>query len=55
MYMGEICRRLIKKFAEEGLLFAGEVSEELATQGRFYTKYVSEIERFVNNISGLCG
>lgn len=45
MYLGEIARRLILTCAEKGLLFNGEVSEELRTPDLFYTKYLSEIEK----------
>lgn len=47
MYMGEIVRLALEKLRKHGLLFGGKGSEELSTRGRFYTKYVSEIERFV--------
>ena len=45
MYMGEIVRLVLLKLKKHGLLFGGRGSEELETMGRFYTKYVSEIER----------
>lgn len=48
MYMGEIVRLALEKLRKHGLLFGGKGSEELSTRGRFYTKYVSEIERFVH-------
>lgn len=44
MYMGEIARLAIEKLTKEALIFGGKGSEELFTRGRFYTKYVSEIE-----------
>jgi hexokinase len=47
MYMGEIVRLALEKLRKNGLLFNGKGSEELSTRGRFYTKYVSEIERLV--------
>jgi len=47
MYMGEIARRVIVQCAEAGYLFNGKLSEELRTPHRFYTKYVSEIEKDV--------
>lgn len=50
MYMGEIVRLALEKLRKHGLLFGGKGSEELSTRGRFYTKYVSEIERFVHLI-----
>jgi hexokinase len=45
MYMGEIARRVIVQCVREGLLFDGELSEELDTPHKFYTKYISEIEK----------
>lgn len=45
MYMGEIVRLVLQKLCKHGLIFGGRGSEELHTMGRFYTKYVSEIER----------
>jgi hexokinase len=46
MYMGEIVRLTLERLAMEGLLFSGVDREcELFVRGRFYTKYVSEIER----------
>jgi hexokinase len=44
MYMGELTRLALERFTKEGLLFGGKASEALFTRGRFYTKYVSEIE-----------
>lgn len=44
MYMGEVARLVLLRLTQEGLLFNGDVSDELATKGLFYTKYVSEIE-----------
>lgn len=44
MYMGEIVRLALEKLRKSGLLFKGEGSYHMATRGRFYTKYVSEIE-----------
>jgi hexokinase len=45
MYMGEIVRLVLVKLAQDGHIFDGEVTEDLDTRERFYTKYVSEIER----------
>ena len=45
MYMGEIVRLVLEKLRKAGLIFHGKGSEELSSRGRFYTKYVSEIER----------
>lgn len=42
--MGELARLAIERFTKEGLLFGGKGSDLLFTRGRFYTKYVSEIE-----------
>ncbi|KAF7268239.1 hexokinase A isoform X4 [Rhynchophorus ferrugineus] len=44
MYMGELVRLVLEKFTKEGLLFGGKGSDLLFERGRFYTKYVSEIE-----------
>lgn len=44
MYMGEITRRVLVNLVKEGLLLKGELTEELDTPDRFYTKFVSEIE-----------
>nr|CCN27375.1 hexokinase [Crassostrea angulata] len=49
MYMGEIVRLAPEKLRKHGLLFGGKGSEELSTRGRFYTKYVSEIESDVDD------
>ncbi|KAK6185108.1 hypothetical protein SNE40_007416 [Patella caerulea] len=48
MYMGEIVRLVLEKLRRNGLLFGGVGSEELSKRGRFYTKYVSEIESDVD-------
>lgn len=44
MYMGELARLVIEKLTKEGLLLGGKGSDLLFSRGRFYTKYVSEIE-----------
>lgn len=49
MYMGEIVRLLIEKLRKHSLVFGGKGSEELSTRGRFYTKYISEIESDVDD------
>lgn len=49
MYMGEIVRLVLVKLCKHGLLFGGRGSEDLNTMGRFYTKYVSEIESDVDD------
>ena len=46
MYMGEIVRSTLERLTTEGLLFQSIDRDcELFVRGRFYTKYVSEIER----------
>ena len=47
MYMGEIARQAIVQCIKAGLLLNGEVTEEMDTPLRFYTKYISEIEKWV--------
>jgi len=47
MYLGEIARLVIADCACSKLLFGGKLSAELKTPGRFYTKYISEIEKCV--------
>lgn len=44
MYMGELVRLVVEKLTKEGLLLGGKGSDLLFSRGRFYTKYVSEIE-----------
>jgi len=44
--MGEIARRVIVECVKLGCLFNGQLSDELNTPHRFYTKYVSEIEKY---------
>lgn len=44
MYMGELVRLALVRFTKEGLLFGGEGTDVLNTRGRFFTKFVSEIE-----------
>ena len=46
MYMGEIVRLVLERLASDNLLFRGIDSDcALFERGKFYTKYVSEIER----------
>lgn len=45
MYMGELVRLIMVECIDKGLLFNGMLSEEMNTPHRFYTKYVSEIEK----------
>jgi hexokinase len=47
MYLGEVVRRVLVKCINAGLMLAGQVTEELDTPSRFYTKYLSEIEKSV--------
>lgn len=47
MYMGELARLILVKFTKQGLLFGGQGSDLLFKRGNFFTKYVSEIERYV--------
>ncbi|KAG5880593.1 hypothetical protein JTB14_002399 [Gonioctena quinquepunctata] len=58
MYMGEIVRLALERFTKEGLLFGGKGSDMLFERGRFYTKYVSEIESdppgVFNNLREIC-
>ncbi|CAG0916946.1 unnamed protein product, partial [Notodromas monacha] len=44
MYMGEIARLVLVDLTHNGLLFSGQSSPLLEEKGRFYTKYISEIE-----------
>merc|ERR1712223_2086636 len=44
MYMGEVVRQVLVDLVNEGLIFVGQDTENLFMHGRFYTKYVSEIE-----------
>ena len=41
---GEVVRQVLVDLIQEGLMFVGHDSSELQEHGRFYTKYVSEIE-----------
>lgn len=45
MYMGEITRLVLEKLVNEGLIFGGKCSSDLKKRGKFFTKYVSEIEK----------
>uniref|UniRef100_A0A665TBZ7 Phosphotransferase n=1 Tax=Echeneis naucrates TaxID=173247 RepID=A0A665TBZ7_ECHNA len=44
MYLGEIVRLLLVRMAEDKLLFGGQLSDALKTEGSFETKFISEIE-----------
>ncbi|VEN40540.1 unnamed protein product [Callosobruchus maculatus] len=58
MYMGELVRLALQRFTKENLLFGGKGSDMLFERGRFYTKYVSEIESdppgVFNNLIDVC-
>lgn len=45
MYMGEIARRCLVHAIKDGLILDGMLTEEINEPHRFYTKYVSEIEK----------
>ncbi|KAK0095455.1 hypothetical protein PV326_008311 [Microctonus aethiopoides] len=44
MYMGELARLVLEKLVDAGLLFNGKCPTDLKKRGKFFTKYVSEIE-----------
>ena len=44
MYMGEVTRQVLVDLVRENLIFVGKDTSNLMKHGRFYTKYVSEIE-----------
>lgn len=44
MYMGELTRLVLEKCVDAGLLFGGKSAPDLKKRGKFFTKYVSEIE-----------
>ncbi|XP_024936236.1 hexokinase type 2 isoform X2 [Cephus cinctus] len=44
MYMGELARLVLEKLIDAGLLFNGKCPTNLKKRGKFFTKYVSEIE-----------
>ncbi|XP_076229304.1 hexokinase A isoform X2 [Nomia melanderi] len=44
MYMGELTRLVLEKVVDSGLLFGGKCPTDLKKRGKFFTKYVSEIE-----------
>jgi len=54
MYLGELARLIIMQCANAKLLFDGKTSAELQTPGRFYTKYISEIEKYVTVSLHVC-
>lgn len=49
MYMGELARLVLEKLRRHNLIFCGKGSEDLSTRGRFYTKYISEIESDIDD------
>jgi len=44
MYMGEVVRQVLVDLVDEGLIFDGCDTKNIYERGRFYTKYVSEVE-----------
>ena len=44
MYMGEVVRQVLVDLIAENLIFSGQNCQNIFQRGRFYTKYVSEIE-----------
>ena len=44
MYMGEVARQVLVDLVNENLILIGKRTTNLMKPGRFYTKYVSEIE-----------
>lgn len=49
-YMGELVRLVLLKLVDENLLFHGEASEQLRTRGAFETRFVSQVERCVEEM-----
>ncbi|XP_030216713.1 hexokinase-2 [Gadus morhua] len=45
MYLGEVVRLVLVSLTQEGLLFGGQTSPDLLTQGHFETRYMSDIEQ----------
>ena len=45
MYMGELTRLVLEKLVNAGFLFGGKCPNDLRKRGKFFTKYVSEIEK----------
>ncbi|KAA0717904.1 putative hexokinase HKDC1 [Triplophysa tibetana] len=45
MYMGELVRLILLKMAKKGLLFNGQVTDDLRTKGKFQTNYICLIEQ----------
>lgn len=45
MYMGELTRLVLEKLVNAGILFGGKCPSDLRKRGKFFTKYVSEIEK----------
>ena len=46
--MGEVARLVLAHLTREGLLFDGMGPEMLFEPGQFFTKYISEIERYIH-------
>lgn len=53
MYMGELTRLVLEKLINDGLLFGGKSAPDLMKRGKFFTKYVSEIEKYVQTHSSV--
>lgn len=51
MYLGEIVRQILIDLTKRGFLFRGQISETLKTRGIFETKFLSQIERWVNHFT----
>lgn len=47
MYMGELTRLVLEKLVNAGLILGGKAPSDLKKRGKFFTKYVSEIEKWV--------
>lgn len=50
MYLGEIVRQILIDLTKRGLLFRGRITERLKTKGIFETKFLSQIERYINRL-----
>jgi hypothetical protein len=52
-HLGELVRLVLQKLKDCDILFQDHWTDELGTGERFYTKYVSEVLRFVYIIISL--
>ncbi|XP_055025367.2 hexokinase HKDC1 [Misgurnus anguillicaudatus] len=50
MYMGELVRLILLKMAKKGLLFNGQVTDDLRTKGKFQTSYICLIEQYKSGL-----